>query len=276
MYLSIVQFQPNLAIPGEGKINQAISANRQKIYKYCVDIQSDIIVFPELALSGYCLGSRDFGFEIAETRNDETYQNIQHIASKSNKIIIYGFPEKDHDKLFNSAAIIFPDATLSAIYRKTHLFLDEKNIFDKGDTGFFCIKDSNLDINIGTLICYDWRFPESARTLGMQGADLIVMPSNLITHIWPKVMPARAIENKVYVAVANRIGIEKNDDDNVEFNGLSAVWSYNGDLLAVAGPESEEVITVEIHPEETRNKRINRGNHIIYDRRPEMYFTTNK
>jgi len=86
-----------------------------------------------------------------------------------------------------------------------------------------------------------------------------------------KVMPARAIENKVYLAVINRIGRETNAEEELFFNGESAIYNYNGERLTVAGIDDEKVITAEIFPDKTRNKSFNEFNNIINDRRPELY-----
>ncbi|MFW5702332.1 MAG: nitrilase-related carbon-nitrogen hydrolase, partial [Bacteroidota bacterium] len=127
------------------------------------------------------------------------------------------------------------------------------------------------DINIGTMICYDWRFPEAARTLALNGADLIICPSNLVTDVWHLVMPARALENKVYLAVANRIGRESSCGEELFFNGKSAIYGYNGQPMAIAGPEEEIVLSAEIDPAATRDKKFNEFNDLFSDRRPEMY-----
>jgi predicted amidohydrolase len=118
------------------------------------------------------------------------------------------------------------------------------------------------------MICYDWRFPESARALALQGADLIVCPSNLVTHIWRMAMPVRAFENKVYLAVANRTGAEHNAGEDVAFNGQSAIYGYNGSVLADAPAEGDAIVIAELHPEQTRDKAFN---DIFKDRREDMY-----
>jgi predicted amidohydrolase len=157
------------------------------------------------------------------------------------------------------------------VYRKSHLFAREKHCFDPGDTGFFVVHVPERDLRIGMMICYDWRFPEAARTLALKGADLIVAPSNLVTHIWRAVMPARAVENKVYLAVANRCGPDVNNGEELSFNGQSAIYSYNGDVLASANATEPAVIIAEIEPERTRTKSFNEWNDIFADRRPDLY-----
>jgi predicted amidohydrolase len=128
-----------------------------------------------------------------------------------------------------------------------------------------------MDIRLGIMICYDWRFPESARTLALQGADAIICPANLVTTLSGKVFPARAIENKVYMIVANRIGTEQNAEEELLFRGESAIYDYSGDILAKASHEHEEVLYAMISPEKSRVKSFNSENDIFLDRRPDMY-----
>jgi len=262
--LSLVQFEP---LPGKNDIN------KEKLFHYASKVEADIIVFPELCTTGYFFQSREESTKNAENFSGRTVSDIQKLSAEQDKVIIFGFAESWNDKIYNSAAIIFPEKELSRVYRKTHLFYKERFCFDPGDTGFFVIEESRRDIRLGTMICYDWRFPEAARSLGLLGADLIVCPSNLVTHVWHKVMPARALENKCYLAVANRIGKEERNGEEVAFNGDSGIWSYNGDLITKAGGSDETVISTIIHPENTRNKSFNEYNDIFGDRRPDMYVT---
>ncbi len=262
MKISIVQFKPEL---NEKEKNIDLTLD------YAEKVDCDILIFPELALSGYYFLSKEETKDIAEPFDGEVIAKYQELASNLDKIIVIGFPEKDGEKVYNSAAILFPDESLSRVHRKTHLFYKERYCFDEGDTGFFVIEDKQRDVKIGTMICYDWRFPEAARTLALRGADIIVCPSNLVTPVWGKVMPARAIENKVYLAVANRIGKELRENNELFFNGESAIYGYNGERLAVASVEDESVISAEIEPERTRNKSFNEFNDIFTDRRPQYY-----
>lgn len=232
---------------------------------------ADLLIFPELALSGYFFLSRDETESIAEEFEGSVIQKFQELSTKTNKILVIGFPEKQNSRIYNSAAILLPEKRLSRCYRKTHLFYKERFCFDQGDSGFFNIYDKDKNINIGTMICYDWRFPEAARTLALLGADLIICPSNLVTTVWHNVMPARAIENKVYFAVINRIGKEERNGEELFFNGESAIYGYNGERLAKAGVEEEKTIFAEIEPKLTRKKSFNEFNDIFKDRRTDMY-----
>jgi predicted amidohydrolase len=245
--------------------------NIDYIFKNIKNIPAEIIVFPELSISGYFFQSKDEVAETAEEFSGALMSEFQELATGLDKILVIGFPEKSGDDYYNSAAILLPNKELSRCYRKTHLFYKEKYSFTPGDTGFFVIHDEERDIKIGTMICYDWRFPEASRTLGLLGADLIVCPSNLVTTIWHSVMPARAIENKVYFAVINRTGKENRDGDELFFNGESVIYGYNGERLAKAGVEDEKVIYADIEPSLTRRKAFNEFNDVFKDRRPEFY-----
>ncbi|HYF01745.1 MAG TPA: nitrilase-related carbon-nitrogen hydrolase [Patescibacteria group bacterium] len=245
--------------------------NIEYIFKKIDSSVSDILVFPELATSGYFFTSRDEVRDVAEAQGGEFLKSIQQKAADQKKIIVCGFAESMGDKLFNSCVIALPDVLKTRVYRKTHLFYKEKYCFDAGDTGFFVVEDDSHGVRIGPMICYDWRFPEASRTLGLLKADIIVCPSNLVTDVWHIAMPARALENKVYLAVANRIGTEKRDDEELLFKGKSAIYAYNGSAMAMAGAESEEEITAEIEPLRTRDKSFNAENDIFKDRVPEFY-----
>lgn len=262
MKIAAVQFFPKF---------KDLEANYNYILEKSKQTKVDLICFPELALSGYFFFSQEELKPFALDFNSELVQKFQDVATSDNKIILFGFPEKSGDNFFNSCAILFPDKKLSTVYRKTHLFYRERFIFTPGNTGFFVIYYPEMDLNLGTMICYDWRFPEAARILALQGADLIACPSNLVTKIWFFAMPARAIENKVFLLVANRIGSESNGGEVLHFNGKSAIWDYFGNILVETNSDDEMIIETEIFPQETRNKQIDQFNNIFSDRRPEMY-----
>lgn len=264
MKISTYQFTP---FYGSVQRNLEIILNKSN------EIQSDLIAFPELALSGYNFINKDqTGIMADECLRLRAYEKISRTAQKRNRIIIYGFPEKvSDDEIYNSAQICFPKPELDFIYRKTHLFYKERFAFNEGNSGFKVIYYPDFDLHLGVMICYDWRFPESARTLAMNGADLIVCPANLVTDLWTKVMPARAIENKIYFAVANRTGAENANGENLKFKGLSAIYDFNGNELAAASADKDEILTAEIDSKLTRDKSFNPINDIFKDRRPEYY-----
>ncbi|NLO20022.1 MAG: carbon-nitrogen hydrolase [Ignavibacteria bacterium] len=260
--ISIVQFCPKLFDK---------KSNINKIEQFIEADKSDLIVFPELATTGYSFITAKEAEEHSDEFNGKIMKRFQEMATRKNKIIVLGFAEKFRTEFYNSAAILFPEKEYSACYRKTHLFYRERFCFSEGNTGFFVVDYKPFDLKLGTMICYDWRFPEAARTLGIKGADIIACPSNLVTNIWHLAMPARAIENKVFLAVANRYGTEEREGQELFFNGDSALWSYNGTLLAVAQKEGDEVLKSSIDPKLTRNKAFNEYNDIFKDRRSNYY-----
>lgn len=274
MRIACVQFAP---VFGD------LTANTNRIVDDIASIDADLIVFPELATSGYFHVGPEEVARIAEPLDGPHIQRIIAAAGNAGKVVVCGFAEMAGDivaptqagvyrTFFNSALIAGAGLEHPRVYRKTHLFYKETLGFTSGDTGFFTVHLPHLDCTIGIMICYDWRFPESARTLALKGADLIACPSNLITHFWRMAMPVRAFENKVYLAVANRTGTDHNAHEDVSFNGQSAIYSYNGSVLTDAPAEGEAIIITEINPSETRTKSFNSINDIMKDRRPDFYF----
>jgi len=262
MIISVIQFNP---------VFGAKKDNLKRMENLFNQANGEIIVFPELSTTGYDFQNREEIASLSEDFKGETYDFFNKLSQNTNKIICYGFAEKFNDKLFNSAACIFPEENSNTVYRKSHLFYREKLYFDESTDGFIVVNFPPKDISIGLMICYDWRFPESARTLALKGADLIVCPSNLVTDVWHISMPSRALENKVYLAVANRIGNENRNNEDLKFKGESAIYSFNGQIISKATPNEEEIIEAEIHPNLTRNKKFNDLNDIFFDRRPELY-----
>lgn len=262
MKLTVYQFCPKF-----GKKDENLDFIKNK----SIELEGDIIVFPELCTTGYDFRNREETESYAEEFAGETVSAMQEISTKTGKIINFGFVERDGDKIYNSSAVIFPEKEYSDVYRKTHLFFRERFCFDETDKGFFVIDYKPKDIKIGPMICYDWRFPEAARTVALKGADLILCPSNLVTDVWHISTPSRALENKVYLAVCNRTGTENRNDKELYFNGKSAIYGYNGSVMTQAEEIAEQMITAEIYPEKTRNKSFNDYNDIFTDRRPQFY-----
>lgn len=261
MRLAVAQFRPAFA---------DVHTNVEHILQVIRSADADVVVLPELATSGYFFLSRAEVQRVAEPLDGPSILAMRDVAEETGRVVVCGFPERDGDRLYNSAAIIVPGVP-TRVYRKTHLFYKERQCFDAGDTGFFVVDLPHLDCRLGTMICYDWRFPEAARTLALRGADVIACPSNLVTNIWRMAMPVRALENKVYLAVANRTGTETNDGEEVTFNGDSVIYGYNGSVMASANALDDAILVAEVDPAATRNKSFNDVNDIFADRRPEHY-----
>ena len=262
MRVACVQFAPYLG---------NIEVNTARIVDDIARIDADVLVFPELATTGYFHIGHEEVRRVAEPVTGASTQQIINAAHQYQKVVICGFAELDGQQVFNSALIAGKGVTEPRVYRKSHLFYKETLGFTPGDSGFFVTYLEHLDCHLGVMICYDWRFPESARSLALQGADLIACPSNLITHIWRMAMPVRALENKVYLAVANRIGTETNAGEEVSFNGQTAIYDTNGAVLGDASAAEDCVVIIDIDPAATRTKSFNSINDIIRDRRPDLY-----
>jgi len=267
LILAVVQFTPRF---GEKE------KNFSRMQDLVADITADVIVFPELSTTGYFFLSREEVAQVAESGSGQSSKFFRNMAQNKDAVVVAGFAERHLRKFYNACLIVVPEVKNPYIYRKTHLFYKEKDCFDPGDTGFFVVKDKRRDVVIGPMICYDWRFPESARVLTLLGADLIVCPSNLITDAWRLVMPARAIENNVYLAVANRAGLERRKKEELRFKGNSAIYDYSGRELKKAGKEKDEVLLAQIYPTKTRNKSFNPINDVLSDRQPQHYTALTK
>lgn len=266
--ISVVQFTPVF-----GKRQDNLGA----IVKMLGDLETDIIVLPELCTTGYSFLSREEAVKAAEGRDGETIATFKKLAEKLGAVIVAGFVEKEGDKVYNAALAALPDGQVK-IYRKTHLFYKETVCFDQGDSGFFVVHHPFKDCKIGIMVCNDWRYPEAARSLALLGADIIACPSNLVSLLWGIAMPARALENKVYLAVANRCGteireMEDHSEQALTFNGNSVLYDYNGSEMERADRAGDKIFTVAIDPIQTRDKWFNNYNDLLKDRRPSLYIT---
>jgi predicted amidohydrolase len=185
---------------------------------------------------------------------------------------VAGFAEKNGDRLYNAAGVVAAGRPL-ACYRKVHLFGFEREVFDPGDGGFPVVE--HVGLRVGTMVCFDWMFPEAARTLALAGADLIAHPSNLVLPWCQRAMPLRALENGVYAATANRVGREaRSPRPPLAFTGGSLVAGPDGTVLAQAPTEGPARIEAEIDPARARDKRLPSGNDRLAERRPGAYHPT--
>ncbi|MBW6516604.1 MAG: beta-ureidopropionase [Candidatus Cloacimonetes bacterium] len=255
------QFKPKLF---------AIEKNLQKLSDMLNKTKADLIVLPELAVSGYVINTKEELHKIAEeVKTSKTIEMFRELARKKNTSYVVGFAEKEGKKFFNSAFLINPEGELT-VYRKTHLFNREKQIFTPGDTGLMVSKAKG-DVKVGLMVCFDWIFPESARTLTLMGAEVICHPANLVLPWCQQAMVTRSIENRVFTITANRVGTERNGDVEMVFTGQSQVTNPYGEVMKRFNLVEEGVFVTTINPEHARNKWVTDFNHILEDRRPEFY-----
>ncbi len=230
----------------------------------------ELLVLPELFSTGYQFRSRKelSGFA-EEVPGGYTVGRLAEIAGAMRLHIVAGIAERSSGRVYNSAVLVGPGGLLG-LYRKAHLFWDEKRLFSPGDTPFRVYDIGRA--RIGMMICFDWLFPEAARRLALDGADIICHPSNLVLPYCPEAMITRTLENRVFAVTANRVGSEERVKDKpLRFIGLSQIVSPRGEILCRASRRRAEARVVDIDPEEARNKRITPKNHIFRDRREDLY-----
>jgi predicted amidohydrolase len=234
-----------------------------------------LIVFPECSLSGYCFTSKEEAWPHAEPIPGPSTLALAEECKQLGVWSAVGLLEAQPSDgaLFNACALVGP-AGVMATYRKVHLpFLGGDRFTTPGDQPF-AVHDLG-GLRVGVTICYDGSFPESSRCLALLGADLVVLPTN-----WPTgarstaniLVPARALENNIYYAAVNRIGIER----GFQFIGMSRIVDCRGNFLAVSHDDQPCILYADINPEVARQKRIV---HVpgeyeldrIAHRRPEMY-----
>jgi len=248
-----------------------VRTNVNHVVEKLAEVQADLVVLPELFDTGYQFLSREEASGLAEEiPHGFTTRALVNICKDRELYIAAGLVEKAKDSVFNSAVLVGPKGFVGS-YRKTHLFAEEKLIFDPGDTGFQAFDIGKA--KVGLMICFDWFFPESVRSLALKGADIIAHCANLVLPYCPDAMITRCLENHVYAVTANRIGIEERGGKReLKFIGKSEIVNPDGKILARAGEQMEEIKILEIDPLLARNKHINAYNDILSDRRPDLYF----
>jgi 5-aminopentanamidase len=229
---------------------------------------ADLWVLPELVTTGYDFVDRAELLRLAEPVPGPTTERLGRLCAERGAHVVVGLAERDGDALYNTAAYVGPEGLVGR-YRKVHLFDREARVFRAGPDPFqvFPLGEWRL----GLMICFDWAFPEAARSLALLGADLIAHPSNLVLPYCHAAMVTRALENGVYVATANRVGTERRAGRALTFTGGSRIIDPRGRVLAAAGPDTEETIVVDFDPAAARDKMITEHNDRLADRRPALY-----
>ena len=259
--IGVCQFKPELF---------EIEKNLLKMETLLADKKADLIVLPELATSGYVFSSKEEVEKIAEdAKNGVTAQLFKKLAKQNNCNYVVGIAEKSEDKLFNSSILIHKNGTID-VYRKTHLFYEEKKWFNPGDTGLE-VFTTEKGIKVGMMICFDWIFPEAARTLALNGAQIIAHATNLVLPWCQQAMITRSLENKVFSVTANRTGKEINGERELFFTGMSQILNTKGEILHRFNETEDGVFITEIDPEEANNKMITDFNDAFGDRRTDLY-----
>jgi predicted amidohydrolase len=226
-----------------------------------------LVIFPELCLTGYhqdLLGERLVS--LAMTASDEPIRRLAQAAAEHHVHLVAGFLERRTvpGVVYNSIVICGPDGSVLGTYAKSHLFATEKLHFRQGAS----LKTLDLEFGkLGPMICMDIGYPEIARVLCLQGAELLIAPSAWITldeDIWPLHLQSRALDNIAFVAGVNRVGVE----GDLHFIGQSMLVDPRGHILASLD-ERHGMLVVTIDLDEVSKAR--RIAPRWTGRRPELY-----
>jgi N-carbamoylputrescine amidase len=238
-----------------------------------------IICPPELFEGPYFpREQRDELFERARpTAGHPTIARFAALARELGVALPVSFFERAGQAFYNSVAMIDADGSLLGVYRKSHIpdgpGYQEKYYFRPGDTGFRVFPTRFGAVGVG--ICWDQWFPECARALALQGADVLLYPTAIgsepaapdldTRHMWRRVMVGHAVANMVGVVAANRVG----DEGGQWFYGCSFVADHRGEVVAAADCATEAVVTATLDLAAMRRDRAGFG--FFRDRRPDLY-----
>jgi predicted amidohydrolase len=272
MRIALLQFAPR---------HGDVPANLDHIGRALANVRADLIVLPELCTTGYLFPSRSAVARFSEpVPAGPTCEALARLSQDKKAAIVWGMPVRRGQRIFNSAVMVTPQNEFH-VYHKAHLFVDEKDLFDPGDSPFPVfdlppvIRHSDLVIGhstkVGMLVCFDHFFPEAARSLALHGAQIICHPSNLVMVHAHTNSITRAVENRVFWILANRTGSETLDGRTLAFNGRSQMVAPDGRLLGCAGTDSEELLIAEIDPAEALDKKVTPRNDLFLDRRTDLY-----
>ncbi len=261
MRVAALQFQPEF-----GRIEENIA----HVDSLLDGARADLFVLPELCFSGYTFASLDEAKALSEPAvGGFSVGKMADLSLKLNAAIVFGFPERSPEGLYNSCAFVGPDGE-TRIYRKLHLFMHEKDWFLPGDGP---LEPFNYrGCRVGMMICFDWIFPETARTLALKGAHLVCHPANLVLPYCQAAMVTRCIENRIFAITANRTGIETRGGQENRFTGRSQIVSPGGKILFSGSGDKDELGFADIDYKESEDKAVNVKNNLWADRRQQYYF----
>ncbi len=243
--------------------------NLQTVAEALAQVSLDLLVLPELFSTGYLFTAKQDLVSLAEPVPGPTTLFLQQIAERKQLFMVYGLAERHQDAFFNSAVLLGPEG-VRAVYRKAHLFLEEKLYFAPGNTPFTIHQIGNT--KIGILVCFDYWFSEAVRRLALQGAQIICHPSNLVLPGYgQQITRVRALENRLFWVLCNRTGKDVRDGRELSFTGESQIVSPKGEILCQAGPEETRLQVIEIDPRAADDKRVTPMNDLFQDRRTDLY-----
>ena len=255
----------------------------ESLVNAAADSGAQIILVQELFETPYfCIDAQTKHFDLACTLEEQpTIKRMQKIARERELVLPVSFFEKAGQTYYNAIDIIDADGEILGHYRKSHIpgfpLYQEKFYFSPGDTGFR-VFDTRYG-NIGVAICWDQWFPEAARIMVLQGAEMLFYPTAIGSELhdpeldskehWQMVMRGHAAANMVPIIASNRIGVEHSDGATLQFYGSSFIADHLGAMVQEADRNTEAVLTHTFDLQEIRTYRRNWG--VFRDRRPDLY-----
>lgn len=263
---------------------QATLAKADHLVREAAQKGANIILLQELFETPYFCQLQKFQYmELATTLEENpAVEHFKKLAKELDVVLPISFFERAGNTQFNSIAIIDADGEILGVYRKTHipdgLPYAEKFYFTPGDTSFKVWNTKYGRIGVG--ICWDQWFPETARSLALQGAEILLFPTAIGSEPtlekdsrihWRNTMAGHAAANMMPVVASNRIGRETDEDSEMTFYGSSFIADNHGEIVEQADDCTETVLVHEFDLDELARERREWG--IFRDRRPEMYKT---
>ena len=275
------------------RCSQKVSENIEKaeaLVRQAAAGGAQVILLPELFERQYFCQERRYDYYkfAVPVMENPAVKHFKSVCASLGAVIPVSFYERDRNRLFNSVAMIDADGSILGIYRKTHIpddhFYQEKFYFTPGDTGFKVFDTAYGKIGVG--ICWDQWFPEAARVMAAEGAELLLYPTAIgsepilstdsMPH-WRRCMQGHSAANLVPVAAANRVGVERvepckengEQKSSLLFYGSSFITDNCGAIQASMGREEEGFITAAFDLDQLMEERLSWG--LFRDRRPEMY-----
>jgi predicted amidohydrolase len=247
---------------GPGAVHENLDIMQRKTQS-AAEQGADLIIFPELFLTGYNIGST--AHELAEPADGPSSRKAAEIAGSADIAMLYGYSERYEADVYNAALLIDRKGRARASYRKAHLYGSyEKKFFKPGNQLIIAELEG---LNIGILICYDVEFPEAVRALVCAGADLVAVPTALMEdycRVAERVVPARAYESEIYVAYVNRCGSER----DIIYCGRSCLVGPDGRDVLRAGL-AEALLVADVDKKAIEEAR--EINPVLKDLRPDLY-----
>jgi N-carbamoylputrescine amidase len=258
-------------------------ANAERLIRQAAGQGAQLVLLQELFQNQYfCQIEDPEFFELARPlEGNPVIESFQALAKELNVVLPISFFERSNNAYFNSLAMINADGEMLGIYRKAHIphapGYEEKYYFSPGDTGFK-VWDTAIG-RIGCGICWDQWFPECARSMVLQGADVLLYPTAIGSELngigpdtsrrWQRAMQGHASSNCAIVAASNRIGREEFSDTYLNFYGASFISDHTGELVAECSQDKEAIIISTFDLGVVRSERVAWG--CFRDRRPDLY-----